>query len=132
MAFKLSKDELKRRDDYVKDLNYKWLAVQEAIEQYNERTAALQADVDKAVEEYNETLNEARGFVEDIASEASDEIDDKSEKWQESEKAEAAIEWKDAWEMIDLEEITINYPNDLEIESVSHADDLEALPEAAD
>jgi hypothetical protein len=129
MALKLSKTDATRRADYVQQLHDKWLAVQTAVEVFNERTAALHEDVDKAVEEYNELLSEVRGFAEYIAIAADDEIGNKSDKWAESERGEAATSWRDQWEGYSPDEIEVTYPDDLMIEDPQHADDLEALPE---
>ena len=47
------------------------------------------------VEEINEAKEEVRGILDDVANEAEEYYDDKSEKWQESERGEAYGEWRD-------------------------------------
>lgn len=131
MAFKLNKDEKARRDQLVKDLQEHVSKLEDAVNVYNDETAKLRAPVETALAAYNEIAEQARGFAEDIANQADSDISDKSEKWQEGERGQAATEWKDAWEGIDISEVEVEWPEDLTIEAPSHADDLEQLPEEA-
>lgn len=52
----------------------------------------------KAVEEYNSAVSDANGFRDDIANEIENSIDDKSERWQQSDAAESYREWLAAWQ----------------------------------
>lgn len=127
MAFALTKADSARRDGYVKELNEKAATLDDAVRVYNEGVTALRDTLEKAVADYNETLGDARGFAEDIASAAEAAIDAKSDKWQEGGKGQAAGVWRDEWQAVELDDIEIEWPADLEIESPSHADNLEAL-----
>ena len=127
MAFALTKAESARRDGYVKELNEKAAVIEDAVRVYNEGVAALRETLEKTITDYNETLGEARGFAEDIASAAEAAIDAKSEKWQEGEKGQAAANWRDEWQAVELEEIEIEWPDELESPDPDHATNLEAL-----
>ena len=131
MAFKLSKVDQKRRDDCVAQLNELASELQAAIGTYNDALEELKNPVEAALAAYNDALAEAQGFVEDIASTAQGEFGDKSEKWQEGEKAEEANEWIGAWNEIDLEAIDLVYAEEIETPDLDHASELEALPVAA-
>lgn len=131
MAFKLSKTEETRRDDYVMQLNELAGKVQDEIAIFNAAVDELKNSVEAALAAYNEVLVEAGGFAEDIASTADGEFDDKSERWQEGDKASEAREWIDAWQGIDFGEIEFTYPEALDDFEPEHATELDALPSAA-
>lgn len=131
MAFKLSKQDAERRAKEVADLNELKDKVNAAVETYNEKVTELKAAVQEAVDEYNGALAEARGFVEDVASQAQSEYDDKSERWQESEKGMSVAEWISEWESAELEDIELTFPDDLALDDIEHPDVIENLPEEA-
>lgn len=134
MSFKLSEAEIKQRDELLANLNSATNALDDAVREYNEAVDKLREPLDAVVAGYNEIVNQAQAFAEDIANTADGEISDKSEKWQDGEKGQAAIAFKDAWECLghDLREITINYPDELDVDAPTHADDLEAAPVEAE
>lgn len=130
MALKLNKDEIRQRDAYVAELRKVADLLEDAVRVFNEELEAARVKMRGAIDDYNETLTAARGFAEDIASRLSDEIDEKSEKWQEGEKGEAAVAFKDEWEGVSLEEIDPDnvLPGDMEDIDLEDADTFEALP----
>jgi hypothetical protein len=132
MAFKLDKQEIARRDKIFGELTEGRSALEDAVSVYNAALEELKAPVLAAVEKYNEAVEEARGFAEDIASQADGEIDDKSEKWQEGERGQAASAWKDEWENASFDPYEIEFPEELAFEQPDHPETLENLPEAAD
>lgn len=72
---------------------------------------------------YNAAIEDVRVFAGEVHERMSDEFEDKSEKWQESDAGTAAAEMLEAWEQIDLEDA------DEEGEFTSVLDDLNELPE---
>jgi len=128
MAFKLSKADTERRDGYANDLRETASKLEDAVREYNDAVMTLRGPIEALLAEYNETLEEARGFAEDIATTAEGAFDDKSEKWQEGDKGQAVAEWKDAWASIELEPIEIEWPEDLAEPEFEHGDNLDALP----
>ena len=60
------------------------------------------------------------------------EFDEKSEKWQESDRGQAAQEFIHAWEFMDLVELDEEAHPQIEMALPEHADDAEALPLEAD
>lgn len=157
MAFKLNSQETKTRAALAEELRSLAADVEEAVEQFNSEADALWSDLAAAIEEfnakraeafqgvesainaYNEKLDEARGLRDDVAGRLEDEWSEKSEKWQESDKGEAASNMKTEWENADLddfeieeiEEIEIDEPGELEAPDLTHADLLEELPDEA-
>ena len=53
-----------------------------------------------AVEEWNEWAEKAHEFVDEISSTMDEFIDNKSEKWLESEAGSVIVAWKDSWEEV--------------------------------
>src|SRR4051794_17460940 len=115
MAFKLDKQESKRREELLANMKEAESKLEDAVSVYNAALAEQRTKLEAAVTAFNETVAEARGFAEDIARAAEEEIDGKSEKWQEGDKGQAATEWKDAWENVELDDVEVEWPGDLEI-----------------
>ena len=61
--------------------------------------------ISDAISEYNALLDDAREFCADIAQTAQDEWDDKSEKWQESDRGTDCAGWIEGWRDVELEEL---------------------------
>lgn len=129
--FKLTKAELIQRVDLVERLNAAATKVEEAIDTFNERLAEQKEALEAAVVAYNEILSEVREFAEEIATEAESAISDKSEKWQDGDKGQAATEFKDAWEGLSFDDLELDLPEELTFEAPGHSDDLENAPEEA-
>jgi len=73
----------------------------ELAAELTEKADAVQA----AIAAYNETLGEAREFVEEITGAIDEYVGERSEKWQEGDKAQALESWKEEWEGLELEDI---------------------------
>lgn len=131
MAFKLSKAEIKTRDEFVSKLEIESGKLAEAIETYNAAVAEAKIDLQDAVDTYNEIVQDAQYFITEIAEAKRGEYDDKSERWKEGEAGELASEFVDVWEGIEMEPIDLDIPGDIDQPEPSHRDDLEGLPEAA-
>jgi hypothetical protein len=131
MAFKLTKQEQAQRSDLVgrliasrEELDHCLGGVHDALEMAAE---ALRS----SVEAYNELVEEARGFAADIAAQAEEDIGEKSERWQEGERGEAAQEWQREWENAEWEEVELPTIERISFDNLDHADVLDGLPEAA-
>jgi uncharacterized protein YukE len=130
-AMRLARAELKRIEDLVDRLTGAERMLDEAITEFNEELKALKEDkLLPKIETYNQVLRDAREFAEDIASRLDDKISERSESWQESEKGEAAIAFKESWETIgyELEEIDLELPEDIEMPELGHAEVLQEAP----
>jgi hypothetical protein len=116
----------------IEDLALAAARIEESVAHYNLETDPLRTPVELAVTKYNELVAKAREFCSEVARQTELDIGDKSEKWLESERGEAAQSWQDLWEGIELDDIDYQWPDELEIEIPSHSDDLKDLPEEAD
>lgn len=131
MPFKLTKDELATREKIINTLRITSEAVGDAVEDFNDAMATAGEKLQEAVAAYNEALETAREFASDIANQANEDFNDKSEKWQEGERGEAANEWIRAWDNLDMGELEIELPDQIMFEAPEAADELENAPEAA-
>jgi Rad3-related DNA helicase len=99
MAFKLTKAEDTRKASIEANLEEVVGKVEDAKNQLEADIAALVETFNaEAVTILNEALEDARGFVEDIHRERSEEYDMKSERWMEGERGQAAYDWLQSWE----------------------------------
>lgn len=103
-AFKLSKAQIKQHVELHEEL------------------AAAESALESAIEAYNAVLAEAREHCQEIAETAQSEWDEKSERWQESDKGVEAQAWITEWADADLEEVE---------EPTTHAGLFCDLPECA-
>lgn len=107
MAFKLSKDHKKRRDEIVAALETKKQAITDAI------TA------------YNESLEDARDFLNnDLVGTFNDEFSERSEKWQGGDRGEATRTWID-----ELDGIASDFDDVDEPDIEDHIEKLNLLEE---
>lgn len=155
MALKLTKQELAQREELTNKLSYMSEALSDAlmmfntdradaflelashIEAYNKKVTDAFDDVAQAVSSYNEALEEAQQFVADVASRIDSEISERSERWQESEKGQAASKWLSDWQDADFdtldveapEELEVDEPDEFEVDDYDHLDRLNELAE---
>jgi cell division septum initiation protein DivIVA len=127
MAFALTIKDSARREELLTKLREKADILNAKIAEFNDALAEPRAAVEDAQEDYNEVLAEARSFAEDIAREASDAIGEKSEKWKGGERGQAASAWEDEWGSVELEDIDLSFPEQMDEANLGHADNLEAL-----
>lgn len=134
MSFKLSKDECKQRTDLMAKLSEMRNAFETAIETYNETIQEARGSVEESAQALNDALEEARSFVADIANQGESDYAEKSERWQESDKGQAAQEWWQAWQELEssLEPVEIDFPDGITVDVEDHADLLDNAPDEAD
>lgn len=128
MAFKMTKAQLKERDGLATQLK----ELGEALKEKREAANAALGELRTAVEEYNDRLDAAKTFVDELAEAAQEAYDEKSEKWQEGEKGDAASSWIDELQNAEIpEELDLVVPDDIDEPELDHAETLEGLPEEA-
>lgn len=93
MAFKLTREELDRKNELLHKLHAERTTIDEAVEAFNEALTVARDKLNASIDTYNEAREEVRGFVEDIARQAEEDYGDKSERWQEGERGEQVQEW---------------------------------------
>jgi len=129
MAFKLSKAERTELDSFRNRLAKEHTDLAGTLEEQAEIIEAAYEKINGAIDTYNGVLSDARSYVEDIASQAESDFEDKSENWQSGERGEATREWIDTVdnavaELEDVENLTFDRPAP---EIADHADVIDQL-----
>ena len=132
MAFKLTKHDAARRAEHVEKLTEAAAKLEDAVVVFNAGLEQLKGPLTAALAEYNSVLAEARGFAEDIASQADSELDEKSERWRDSDRGQAAVAFKDEWEGLALDELELELPDEARLPDEDHAAVLEGAPTEAE
>lgn len=127
MAFKLTKKLREEIDACVTASETAREALVAAVEKFNDALAEAKTAVEEAQSKYNEELQQTRDALEGIADDMQSEYDDKSEKWQEGDRASSVSEWIDTIRdaLSEFEDADITLPDDIEAPSESVAVDLE-------
>jgi ABC-type transporter Mla subunit MlaD len=93
------------RNDLFEGVQEAFQAYQEAIQTYNAEVEDLiNQGIDEKVCAYNELVQEANGWIEETSSDFQNQFDEKSERWQESEKGDLAADYINSFEIV-LEEV---------------------------
>lgn len=132
MAFKLTKAQSKRLQEYRDSLGRRKAAIEVLFEEMKAKLPELTKDLNEAIHEYNADVDEMKAFAEEVASEHRDAYDEKSENWKEGDRGTAVSEFVEAWEAVDLDEIDeieIVEPDEPDFDGISSLDDL---PEEAE
>jgi hypothetical protein len=129
MTFKLSRDEIKTKATLVDEIRTAYKDLEDQVADFNTEMEVQKAIVENKLSEYNKTLDDARAFVSEIESRITDEVDEQSEKWAESDKAEAVSEWRDKFQEIDLDDLALSLPDGIDLDDPDHGTELEELPE---
>jgi uncharacterized coiled-coil DUF342 family protein len=98
---KLTKEQSKRREAIVASGNAiksevadAWSALAERIADFNEVLGRFNAAVDEAIE-----------FRDEIVGAIEEYVDERSERWQESDAASSYEDWKQQWEGVEIESV---------------------------
>lgn len=125
----LTKKQASEREAGGRRLRDTAASLEAAVEEYNAAIESLKAPVEAALEAYNEALAAAADFAEGVVADAQSEWDDKSERWQESERGLAVQSWIQEWQALTLDEAAIHFPDNLEFPDLSAADEIDGLPD---
>ena len=125
----LSKNQSKAKADASQALRTAAEQVTAAVGAFNKAVEDAQQSVTEALAAYNAVLENTCGFAEQIVADMQESYDGRSEKWQESERGQAYKDWLDEWCGLCLDEIEIDFPDDLDEPDLSAAETLDDLPE---
>jgi ClpP class serine protease len=132
MAFKLTVREQKRKGELVTGLRQARSQLEDSISEFNKAVADAKELLKVAEDKYNETLQEARGFCEDMTNDWDNQIAERSDSWRESEQAEAAQKLVNEWNGVSLDDVDLDMPDEIEVPSEDHSEVLEQLSDEAD
>lgn len=126
--FALTKTESADLKKHIEALTVADNRLIEALDVYNAAVRDAYAKLAERIEEFNGHAQAAKSFCEDIANERREEFDNRSDKWRESDAGSEAEAWISEWEGIELDDVSVDEPEDITIET-THVANLEALPE---
>lgn len=95
MTFKVNKEMQTTLLDMQADINEAWRNLDDIQTNLFAKIQAIVADINEARSIYSGKLEDAKRVVDQFADEMESEYDDKSERWQESERGELVREWID-------------------------------------
>lgn len=131
---KFNKTQITERDALASIARDRRDNLEKAIDALNDAIKdTLWPAIETAKDEYNEAIQNINAWMEDRASEVSEYIDNKSEKWQEGDKGQQVTSWRDSmqesFEMFeqDMPEF-LDWMSDVEDAS----EKLEGFPECAE
>lgn len=99
-----------RKRELVDKLSEAGQELQAAVNAYNEKCEAEFNAVKEAINDYQAVVGEARSFAEEVAGDIGSYMEEKSEKWLESDRGSAYQQWQSEWENIELEDVDIDEP----------------------
>jgi hypothetical protein len=132
MPFKITKEEAKTRSQLIEDLELAATEIDQCVGVYNTQVNLLRSPVEIAVTKYNEILSKARDLCSGISERAEQDMGDRSEKWMDTVKGQAAQAWQESWGGIELDDVDYQWPDELEIDLPDYNTNLRDLPEEAD
>jgi chromosome segregation ATPase len=133
MAFRITSIERGRLNAFSVQLSKEHTDLSGTVDEQLEIINTAVEKINGAIDTYNEALNSARGYVEDIQSQAQSDYDDKSERWQESERGGAVQEWISTLEnlvaeMEDVEQLALDLPDNNYTDHSEFFDTIEDEP----
>jgi hypothetical protein len=114
-----------------------WAAVEEAMQAYNAKLDDEWGNgLQPVIETYNEAVADANAWKQDVAAAIQEYMDERSDKWQQSEAAERYSTWRDEFDHeFDSfnedrpEDLSIEQPDEIGFEIDDIAELMEQLPE---
>lgn len=139
MPFKLTKPQTTKYNLLIENARSSLDSLNQAITDYNEsvpsaptQTPLDSAEVHVAYQAYRDRIDELKSFAERLASQWRDDIDNRSDSWQDSDRGQAAEDFTSEWENFSPEPDGLDWDeNPVPDYEGSEIDDFEALPESA-
>jgi len=112
----LNKQQLKARDEISQELELARGNLDSAVTEFNDALEKTSAEVNDELEKYNAVLEKARDWRDEIVGAIDEYVAERSDKWQESEAAQALDSWKSSFDQLELDEVTIELPEAIDDE----------------
>jgi hypothetical protein len=95
---KITKAQEKRRAELVVALHERGSLVRERFAALLEYLSVAAVPVNEALRSYNEAVKQAEAFAAEVASELREAVEEKSDRWKESDAGQAAESFASEWE----------------------------------
>lgn len=124
---KFNKPQLAVRDKMLDKLREAQNELVHAVYTLNDELVTLRNKVIDELGVYNAVLTEVQEWRDSVANDLRADWDERSEKWKVTDAGQEASSWIDDLENVDLDEIDMELPDDLETPDLTHADELAAV-----
>lgn len=125
---KLTHDQIQTKLNLAHGLSKVGEELQDSIARHNLLLEAARNEIEALAGRYNEVRQEAQDFIEGVHNEQEAYASDRSDQWQGSDAGEAYGEWAEAWD-VDLEELDITLPDEIEEVTLDAVEALRVLPD---
>lgn len=133
MALKLTKDEIKTRDEHCSSLREKWDAIVTAREALDKAIEAELEKVNAAIRDFEGAKADAESWRDEVSTRVTEEFDDRSTSWREGDRGGEVYEWIGTLDAIDFSEVEkIEAPNFETLDDMpAFIEEMEQLAEEA-
>lgn len=122
----ISKEQADEIATFINELNEINGVIEAKQEEVNDKIGEL----NESIQRYNNVLKNADDFATKIVKSMEDYMSDRGEEWLESSASNTYHEWKNSWEEIDLQPLSlVEYMAVDDCEHVQALDDLPLNPE---
>lgn len=111
---KLNKEQQKRLEELNGNAQVLAAELDETIKTFNTTLEEQRDFLQAALDRYNEKRVEIGEFRDEIVIAIEEYVDERSEKWQESEAAGRYETWKSMWEELEVDEVELELPEDID------------------
>lgn len=120
---RLTSRDIARRDDLIKLLN----EAKEKVELAHAEVERVINDANEVISSYNDQLAEVEGFKDDMMNAMQEYMDERSDRWCDTEAGQNYSSWKDEWDLLDVDQLEmLDIPD---MPDMEHAANLEDLPD---
>jgi arginyl-tRNA synthetase len=128
---KLTNSQIEKKTALVDRAGKARTVLADAIQAYNDALSEAYGNLKIALDEYESERERIASDVEEIASDLRGKWDNKSEKWQESDKGQSAATFVEEWENVSLDEFEVDEPDEIN-EPDDMGEIIDALAEESD
>ena len=117
---KLSKKDLTLKQEHANKLTETYEKLDAAVSTFNAAMEEAWEKVQEALDEHNTAIESANEWRGDIAQQMQDYYDNRSEKWQESDKGSEYEQWKSEWEE-SFDQVEMEKPDEPDFDAEDYA-----------
>lgn len=129
---KLTKTQVTARDKHAEDIRNAIAELNGDIEIYNKAIEEAKSNLEPAITKLNECLEAARNWRDEVVAEMDDYAGNRSEKWSEGDAGQTFESWKQEFENLELEDVEIEFPEELDVVEDDRSEAVDNLPEVAE
>jgi hypothetical protein len=128
MAFRLSKSQLTAWERRIGAARASLDALNDVIISFNRTLASAGEPLRGAAQAYNSALRELQSTAEKLAGDWRSTFNERTDRWQDGYRGQAANEWIEAWENYSPEDAEFDPPDEVEEQDDDPIVEAEELP----